>query len=569
MNLSPARAELPVVGHAANRRSGGRLTRWGSAALAVLVLSGVLVLAGPARPAVAHAVLVSADPAPGSVLSSSPRQVVLVFSEPVRPVTARLQVLAPDGKRITDATPYAEGNTVVIPIRVPDRPLGTYLVSYRIISADSHPVGSGYTFSVGAPSATVPTIDTDGQHSSVTAAVLVSKYLGYVGVVLAVGPAVLLALLWPPRVSRRPAVMMVRGGLVLIAVASTAGLWVQAPYSTGSRLWEVSVADLGAVLTSGYGLALVARLLILAAVAAVAPPVLAGAGGTRRGLAMIALALAGLGTWPLTGHAMASPAPAVSIAADTVHIAAVGVWIGGLVVLGTVLLRRAHPRVLARILPAWSRWAAAAVCWLLLAGTVQALLETGSLTALLTTAYGRLVLVKVGLTLLLLVVAGYARWLVSRWRQVGSRRLTATIGIEVTVAVVALGVSTVLVQTTPARTAAVEAQALGQDSFAQTLTSTLYTLQFDIYPVQLGEYNTVHAYVYTPEGAPVRVEEWTMTTALPAAAVEPVTSVLLPIDDNHAAGAVAFPVPGDWEVRFTIRLSDIDQATVSTTVPVR
>lgn len=535
----------------------------------VLLLSGVLVLAGPAQPAAAHAVLVTADPAPGSVLGGSPRQVVLTFSEPVRPVTGRLQVLAPDGKRVTDGTPQSDGNTVVIPIRVPDQPLGTYLVSYRIISADSHPVGSGYTFSVGAPSATVPQVDSDGQRPSVTAAVLATKYVGYVGVVLALGPALLLALLWPTRVSRRPGELMVRSGLLLIGVAAAAGLWVQAPYSTGSRLWEVSFADLRAVLTSGYGLALLARLVILVAVAAAVPPVLAGTGGKRRGLALIALALAGLSTWPLTGHAMAAPVPPVSIVADTVHIAAMGVWIGGLILLGTVLLRRAHPRVLGRILAAWSRWAAVAVCWLVLAGVVQALMESGTVAALLTTTYGRLVLLKVALVLMLLVAAGYARRLVNRWSTVRTRQLAGTVGVEVALAVVALGVSAVLVQTTPARTAAVEAQALGQDSFAQTLTSSLYTLQFDIYPVQLGEYNTVHAYVYTPEGAPVRVEEWSMTTALPTQEVEPVTAPLLPIDDNHAAGSVAFPVPGEWEVRFTIRLSDIDQATVTTTVTVR
>ncbi|WP_326553574.1 copper resistance CopC/CopD family protein [Micromonospora sp. NBC_01813] len=535
----------------------------------VLLLSGVMVLVGPAQPAAAHAVLVTADPAPGSVLGGSPRQVVLTFSEPVRPVTGRLQVLAPDGKRITDGAPRSDGNTVVIPIRIPDRPLGTYLVSYRIISADSHPVGSGYTFSVGAPSATVPQVDSDGQHPSVTAAVLATKYVGYVGVVLALGPAMLLALLWPTRVSRRPGELMVRSGLLLIGVAAAAGLWVQAPYSTGSRLWEVSFADLRAVLTSGYGLALLARLVILAAVAAAVAPLLAGAGGKRRGLTLIALALGGLGTWPLTGHAMAAPVPAVSIVADTVHIAAMGVWIGGLLLLGTVLLRRAHPRVLGRILPAWSRWAAVSVCWLVLAGIVQALMETGTVAALLTTTYGRLVLLKVALVLMLLVAAGYARRLVNRWSTVRTRQLAGTVAVEVALAVVALGVSAVLVQTTPARTAAVEAQALGQDSFAQTLTNSLYTLQFDIYPVQLGEYNTVHAYVYTPEGAPVRVEEWSMTTALPTQDVEPVTAPLLPIDDNHAAGSVAFPVPGEWEVRFTIRLSDIDQATVTTTVAVR
>ncbi|ROO60090.1 copper transport protein [Micromonospora sp. Llam0] len=565
MNRCPARTELPGV----RQRRAARWARHAAAGVAALLLGGMLVMVAPAGPAAAHAVLVTAEPAPGSVLGNSPREVVLTFSEPVRPVTGRLQVLAPDGKRIDDGTPRTDGTTVTIPVRVADRPLGTYLVSYRVISADSHPVGSGYTYSVGAPSATVPEPQDGGQRLPVAVAVTTAKYVGYAGVVLAVGPALLLALLWPPRLSRRPGKLMVGTGLGLIGLATVAGLYLQAPYSTGSGLLEVSVGDLAAVVDSGYGLALLGRLVVLATVVALVPPALAGVGGTRRGLALVGLGLAGLVTWPLTGHAVAAPVPPVSIAADTVHIAAVGVWIGGLVTLGAVLLRRAHPRVLGRILPVWSRWATVAVCWLLLAGAVQALMETGGTTALATTTYGRLVLVKIALVAVLLLTAGYARRLVGRWRAPHVRRLTGLVGVEVAVAVVALGASAVLVQTTPARTAVVEAQALGQDTFAQTLTSSLYTLQFDIYPVQLGEHNTVHAYVYTPEGAPVRVEEWTMTTSLPAQDVEPVTTLLLGVDDNHAVGAVAFPVPGEWELRFTIRLSDIDQATVRTTVPVR
>ncbi|MFY1631852.1 copper resistance CopC/CopD family protein [Solwaraspora sp. WMMB335] len=544
------------------------MARYGVAVLAGLLVGTSAALVGPAEPAAAHAVLITADPAPGAVLGNAPDQVVLTFSEPVRLVSGRSHVLAPNGKRITDGQPQVSGNTVTIPIRPADRPLGTYLVSYRVISADSHPVGAGYTYSVGAPSATAPQVDPDGQQLAVTVAVAVAKYLGYVGVVLAVGPALLLAWLWPPRLPRRPALRLLRAGLATVAAATVGALWVQAPYTTGSGLFDVSPTDLAVVVGSGYGLAMLARLVLLAAVTVLITPAVTGTGGVRRGIALVVLTLAALVTWPMTGHAVAAPVPPVSIAADTVHIAAVAVWIGGLVTLGGVLLRRAHPRVLARILPVWSRWAVVAVCWLLLAGTVQAVLETGSLTALVTTRYGRLILTKVALVAGLLVVAGFARRLISRPDPALPRRLSALVGVEVAVATVALGISAVLVQTTPARTAVVQAQALGQDSFAQTLTSSLYTLQFDIYPVQLGEYNTVHAYVYTPEGAPLEVVEWTLTTSLPAQGVEPVSVPLAGIEPNHALGSVAFPVPGEWQLRFTLRVSDIDQATVVTTVTV-
>lgn len=90
------------------------------------------------------------------------------------------------------------------------------------------------------------------------------------------------------------------------------------------------------------------------------------------------LGAAALVTWPLAGHPAASPAPAVSVVVDAVHLGGMAVWMGGLVMLAVFLLTRADERELGAILPIWSRWAALAVSALLLAGTVQALIEVAT-----------------------------------------------------------------------------------------------------------------------------------------------------------------------------------------------
>lgn len=532
-------------------------------------LGASAVLLGPAPPVSAHAALVSTSPVQGSVIGRSPTQAVLTFSEPVRLVAGKAQVLAPDGKRITAGEPSLAGRTLTIPIRVPDRPLGTYLVSYRVISADSHPVAGGFTFSVGAPSFTVPQPRDGGVDPAVRVGVPVAKYLGYAGLALVIGPTLMLALLWPRRLSRAGPIRLVRVGLALIGTATLAGLWLQAPYASGAGVLDVSATELGAVLTSPFGIVLTVRLALLPAVAALLGPVLRGRGGSRRGAVLALLALAGAATWPLSGHAAAAPLPGVSVVADTVHVLAMAVWLGGLVTLVAFLLRRAHPRVLALVLPVWSRWAALAVCWLVLGGAVQALLEIGSLRALTGSDYGRLVALKVGLLGLVLLAAAYARRLGGTRGPTTSRRLRGTVLAELVGTLLVLGLSAALVQTTPGRTAVAEAEVATQDGFAQTLTSPLYTLQFDVYPVQLGENNTVHAYAYTPQGKALPVAEWRLTAALPARDVEPVTTPLLGLEPHHSVGAVTFAVPGDWELRFTLRISEIDQATVTTTVRVR
>jgi copper transport protein len=575
LNLSPARRELPVVTVEAaargTRGTGGtdRARAWLPRVL-IMVVIGLGALLAPATPAGAHAALVSSTPAPGSVTGTSPTEITVRFSEAVTPVEGRVEVIAPDGERISGPA-TANGAVLRIPVRKAGRPLGTYLVSYRVISADSHPVGGALTFSVGAPSARPPDPIAGGAHRSVAVGVPAARYLGYAGLTLAIGPALFLALLWPRRTPRRGPIRLVRAGLGLIAFATVAQIWLQAPDATGAPAWDVSLPALGQVLRSDYGLVLAGRLAALVAIAGLLPPALRGRAGRGRAWALVALAAGGLATWPLTGHAIAAPLSGVLVAADVVHLAAMSVWLGGLATLTAFLLRRTHPRVLGVILPAWSRWAAIAVVWLVGGGAVQALVQVGSVGALWSTAYGRLLLAKVAILAVTLGAAGYARRLVRRARvpAAGATRLRWAVGIEVATTAAVLGISSVLVQVNPGRSAAADRAAVREDGVSQTLTCPLYTLQFNIYPVQLGEDNTIHAFVYTPAGAPLPAEQWTVTSRLANRGLEPVSAPLLGLmPANHAVGAITFPLPGTYEVRFTIRVSDIDQATVRTSITV-
>jgi copper transport protein len=538
-------------------------------------LAGALVV--PAAPASAHAVLTSATPAQGSIVAAVPDEIRLTFSEPVRVVPGRTQVIAPDGKRISDGDPVGAGARLRITLRPAGPAQGTYLVSYRVISADSHPIGGSFTFSVGAPSAAAPRPARDGAHPGVAVAVPTAKYLGYAGIVLVVGPLLMLLWLWPGRLGRRGPLRLVWTGLGLIAAGALAALWLQAPYSSGAAPFDVTGAELGRVLGDRFGVAMLVRLAVVAAVAyvvwrahrrgALRRP------ATWRTVAPLAvLGAVGLATWPMSGHPAASPLPPVSAVADAVHLASMAVWLGGLVMLLGLLLRRADRRELRLILPAWSRWATLAVYWLVAAGVTQALIEVGGPRELVGTAYGRLVLVKVGLLAAVLAVAAYSRRLARAAGSAPARpagRLRRSVAAEVAVAAVVLVASAALVQTTPGRAAGVEAAAAAQaEGFAETLTSPLYSVQVEIFPAQVGPYNTLHAFLYAPDGRPLAPAEWTVTGALPGAGIEPIDNPVVTIRGNQGIGPVNFPVPGRWRLRLTIRVSETEQATVTATVPV-
>ncbi|MGA4726380.1 copper resistance CopC/CopD family protein [Micromonospora taraxaci] len=538
-------------------------------AAGLLVTVGALLIA-PATSASAHAVLQSSSPAASSVVPSGPSEVVLTFSESVRKVPGKIRIIAPDGSRADRGEPGFDNTVVTIPVS-PDAGRGTYLVSFRVISADSHPVSGAFTYSVGAPS--TPPADSGGDDSRadpvVSTAVKVARFLGYAGLVLLVGPVLVLAALWPQRLSRRGPTRLAWTGLGLVTVATLADLWLQVPYTGGGGLFEVSGEGFGTVFGSPFGAAHLVRLGLLAASVFLLRPLLARPAGRTDAIILAVLGAAALLTWPLAGHPAASPAPAVSVVVDAVHLGSMAVWLGGLLMLAVFLLRQADERELSAILPIWSRWAALAVSALLLGGTVQALIEVATPQALVSTTYGQLLLAKIALFAVVIGVAAYSRQLVrsrvAAQRPVPVRR---AVWVELAVTAVVLGLSATLVQTPPARTASAESSDVSAGQFTTSLTSTLFTMQVELSPAERGN-NSIHLYAYSKDNLPLPVKEWRATVALPSAGIEPIEVPLLPLTDNHAYGDISLPAAGEWQLKITARTTDIDQATVTATVPIR
>lgn len=110
----------------------------------VLLLVLALVL-GWAGPAAAHTALISADPAPGASVDSPPEKIVLTFTEPLRQPSSASVVV--DGKDHEAKVSVAGARLVVTPVE----PIaGNYRVSYRVVSADGHPISGTTDFTVGS-----------------------------------------------------------------------------------------------------------------------------------------------------------------------------------------------------------------------------------------------------------------------------------------------------------------------------------------------------------------------------------------------------------------------------------
>jgi methionine-rich copper-binding protein CopC len=109
----------------------------------------VLLAAAAAGPAAGHARLVAAAPAAEAVLAEPPAEIRLRFSEPVAAQLAEVAVIGPDGAEAFAARGAAAGDPAEVVVALPaPLPPGRYLLRWRAVSADLHPVEGAHGFEV-------------------------------------------------------------------------------------------------------------------------------------------------------------------------------------------------------------------------------------------------------------------------------------------------------------------------------------------------------------------------------------------------------------------------------------
>jgi copper transport protein len=382
-----------------------------------MVCLALCLAAASAGTAAAHTGLLSSSPAAGEVLPSRPAQVALTFSEPVTAGAEAIRVYDDRMRRVDLAGHTGEEPQQTVRVALPGGLReGTFSVAWQVISADGHPVAGTYRFSIGTASRVVGVIPPLGGSSAGWSGRILggARGLGYAG--LALGPGVLLVVmwLWPAGLRDRRTCRLVWGGFGLLGVSTLAVLAVHAVWETGRPLaaaWSgASGMDQSAV-PADYAyagrfyclLAMCAATGLASALGRATKPMVIG---TTAAVAVL------LATWPLTGHSVAGTFVPLAVIADLAHLAAMTVWLGGLALAAAVLSRPAEVAALAAVLPRLSRLAFTSVVVLVLTGTFQAWRELGSVSHLLNTPFGRLLLLKLAGVVVVVGLGGLARrWL--------------------------------------------------------------------------------------------------------------------------------------------------------------
>ena len=451
---------LVVVGNRAGRVRGPR-----SIVLALLALfAGVLVALGTGvTPASAHAELVSTTPEQGAVLDAAPAAVELQFSESVQLIDGAMR-LFPGASSGSDSPPEpvdldanVAGSTVTIelPGNLTD---GAYAVSYRLVSADGHPVGGALTFQIGEGNFDAPTVMDTAANPAVTevlVAVLTAvQYLGLLGfagllffehVTLrsvrgrgdrpdpltrkllrnTFGAAAISALLLLPASGSRVT------GTQFITFNAETGDFILLPVSG----WWPGVS--GQVIASAVLITVCGWVALVignrarhatrstgqtgrnGASTRIASPVSRGA--------LVSLMFAGLALVApvFVGHTQTIQPTWMMLVADTGHLVAGAFWVGGVIGLLRFLVSsspaansdepgepgepRVAPAKAAQVVSDFSRFAFASVILLAVSGVLMAVLVVGTWEKLVVTDYGHTLLIKLGVVAVVVALAAYNR----------------------------------------------------------------------------------------------------------------------------------------------------------------
>lgn len=372
----------------------------------------------------AHASLLRTFPSATGIQTAQPHEVRLTFSEPVEPRFAIVSVTDASGTQQTTGRPTrsaVDRNMLVTPVKTLHQ--GWYLVFWRAISADGHPVRGAFTFAMGpipgpAPQFVIPSIS----ETAATPRLVVMRWLVFVSLMASIGLFVFRTIIARPL--RRIAPGSSSRWMTIALGVSLGFTLVATPlyllFSTAQfalRSWTAIGSLVPLMRVSAFGRAFTDLELVVALFAVTAAVALLVERSDRRersitellsqGSALVAAGCAIL-LVSLAGHAPQSAHRWIALPLDAVHVAVGSIWLGGLVGLLALWPGLAKPEratALARIVPRFSNTAFVSVMAIIATGTINSIVYLPTVSSLWQTSYGKALLAKVLLLVATMLLA--------------------------------------------------------------------------------------------------------------------------------------------------------------------
>jgi copper transport protein len=524
------------------------------------VASTVLALTFIPGVASAHAILESSSPEPSSLLASSPKEIRLDFDEQVEDTLGDISVYDSEQREVSiGKTVRSSIDASIVSAGVPTLKNGVYVVVWRVVSADGHPVSGAFPFEIGTKSTGTSAalleeiLNRTEASSPLGNPMSALRLLGFLGLILLIG---CVSLLWrSPLLGNVRVRKTLRYSSVFIAVSSLGLLLMQGPYTAG-KSWG-SLFDsviIGDVLQTRLGLALFIRSICAFAWGVIALTISASVSRRWR-IGVIATAVATIATYATSGHQSAGTLPALFIPLDMIHLAAISTWVGALLVLAFVS-RDSDVENEAKRFSQMATWSMPVV---VVTGVVQGLHLLGGISTITETNFGKLLLVKTLLVGGVVLLGSKAR---SQLHVGGFSSIAKVIRWESTMVVLVLAVTSLMVAQSPNSTAQ------GSVSFSATKVQNGIVAELTVVPAVVGTAE-VHVILTPPGGSLSPVTAVTVQFDLPSRNIPPIPVNMTEIGPNHWIGIVQFPFSGAWNMKARVSPAPNQTLLFSTVVTVQ
>ena len=512
-------------------------------AIVIVAVSVLVSLLSPAIGAMAHGELLDSEPAASSTLSESPTQIVLHFNESIEPVFASIRILNSTGVEIANEDARRDsGDHSIVRSTSPHLDFGSYVVVWRVTSADGHPVQGAFSFHVGIQTESVTELEAGYVHSyhadpSGNKVGTLLRWIFTVGVIVLIGSLMLSAMLKRPSELDPRSVLVAFGAWLFAVFGSSLSLITYGPNAAGTSLYNLSL--LRDTMRTTFGQATVARLTLLVATALLfyfrrhISQRLWSIGALILGIGIVA-------TLSLSGHPVVQQPAWISVAIDIVHMSAVSVWVGGIAMfcLGGNRWYDERDGELVRRFSVIALWM---VVVIVITGVSQAWLMMNGFGNLLATNFGRTLLVKTTAVAVLVSLGFLSRRTLKLNGPASVRRV---IGTELFIGLVIVAISALLIGTPPRQSQAAE-------PFIATLVRSSVIANVTITPTRVGQAE-IHIIVTPPGGALGQVTGVSARMSLPDRDIPNVPIELTRIGPNHFSGVVRIAYAGSWNLEVLV-----------------
>lgn len=537
------------------------------------ILLILFVALGWTTQALSHAVLLGSNPAAEASLDVSPQEIVLNFNENVGPIFIKVldrtgtEVGSPDEWRV-------EGNDVLMTLN-DVLPNGTYIATYRVISADTHPVGGSVVFAVGEAVSSMEEVATGGgETSGWVIPVAINRFIQYGAMLLASGAALFILTMTIPIAVESSVYKVGRLSAIVTAVTYVLAL--------GFGGAEMVLGGAAAIFSLDAWTQSLSSTLAPSALIGI-PGVLIlffafGKDPASKPTALLTLgSVVSVASFLVTGHAATAPPVWLMATMVAVHLFCAAYWLAALYPLAKIA-QVAEIKEAGRVMVQFSERAVWTVGALFVSGAVITWTQVESPSNMITTDYGLRLAFKIIVFLALLVLAAMNKMLLTpaleKADSAAPEKLRKSIKLEYGAMVLIIGAAVSLTLVTPPRATmdmegGMNGMAMG-GGFQTTITKGQYTAALSVDPAGTTASNMVMVEFKDSKGNPAEMVDVTILWSLPSAGLEGI----------QGRGEMVMPgmyhfmfdqliIPGEWNAQIDAFVDDFDKQIFRATVPIK